>query len=170
MNDDRSFMERYKFRGALFDANLLLVYVVGKCGTNRLLNHPSTKQYADDFPLIERLVESFSRLYTTPNVLTEVSNLGGKKGGVEFFEQLKKTVHVLEEHCCNSRNATLNPQFRNLGLTDSGLLNLSPKFLIVTADFQLYSILRANKVDAVNFHHLRPWSWQLMERAKARPE
>ena len=86
--------------------------------------------------------------------------MGGKKGGVEFFDQLKKTVHILEEQYCNSKEATGNPQFRKLGLTDSALLNLSPRFLIVTADFQLHSVLRANKVDAVNFNHLRPLSWR----------
>ena len=158
MNEDVSFIKRYQFKGALFDANLLLVYVVGKCGKNRLLRLQHTKQYADDFDLIEKLVESFSTLYTTPNVLTEVSNLG-KKCGVEFFDQLKRIVHVLDERYCASRDATLNSQFRKLGLTDSALLNLGPKFLIVTADFDLYSVLRANKVDAVNFHHLRPSLW-----------
>jgi hypothetical protein len=154
MNEDVLFIKRYQSKGALFDANLLLVYVVGKCGRNRLPNLQHTKQYAEDFPLIEKLVESFSRLYTTPNVLTEVSNLG-KKVGVDFFVQLKSIVHVLDEQYCTSRDATLSIQFNKLGLTDSGLLHISPKFLIVTADFPLYSVLRANKVDAVNFDHLR---------------
>jgi hypothetical protein len=161
MSEALSFVESYKSKGALFDANLLLVYVVGKCGKNRLLRYHHTKQYADDFPLIEKLADWFSTLYTTPNVLTEVSNLG-KKGGVEFFDQLKRMVHVLDEGYCTSKEASLNIQFRKLGLTDSALLNLGPKFLVVTADFGLYSVLRSNKVDAVNFNHLRPylWNWQ----------
>ena len=30
MNEDLLFIEKYRTRGALFDANLLLVYVIGK--------------------------------------------------------------------------------------------------------------------------------------------
>lgn len=158
MNEDLLFIKQYQSKGALFDANLLLVYVVGKCGTNRLRQLDHTKQYADDFDTIEQLVESFAALYTTPNVLTEVSNLG-KKVGVEFFDQLKRIVYVLDERHCPSKDAASNKYFRKLGLTDSALLNLGPKFLIITGDFTLYSILRANKIDAVNFNHLRPPLW-----------
>ena len=159
MNEDIEFIKRYQSAGALFDSNLLLVYVVGKCGRDRLMRHHTTKQYAADFPLIEALIESFARIYTTPNVLTEVSNLGGQKGGVEFFEQLKRIIHVLDERYCTSKDATLNTQFRRLGLTDGSLLHLSPAFLIVTADFELHSVLRASNFDAVNFNHLRPYTW-----------
>lgn len=100
-------------------------------------------------------LRSFAKIYTTPNVLTEVSNLG-KKGGVDFFSQLKSVIEVLDERSCSSSTAAQGAYFDKLGLTDSALLKLGPEFLIVTADFTLHSILRANKVNAVNFNHLRP--------------
>src|ERR1700730_5309765 len=84
MNESVSFLLKHRSQGALLDANLLLVYVVGKTGASRLANLHHTKQYQRDFPLIERMVEVFPTIYTTPNVLTEVSNLG-KKLGVEFY-------------------------------------------------------------------------------------
>ena len=119
---------------------------------------PLNKQYVDDFPLIEKLVESFSRLYTTPNGLTEVSNLG-RKAGSKFYDRLNALISLLEEQYCASREATQTSLFGRLGLTDSVLFTLGPKFLIVTADFGRYMSLRAQNVDAVNFNHLRLHSW-----------
>jgi hypothetical protein len=158
MNESLSFILENRGKGALLDANLLLVYVVGKIHPNRLLRLHHTKQYYEDFPLVERLVEFFSTIYTTPNVLTEVSNLG-KKLGSEFFSILGAVVSVLDERYCISKDASANTQFLKLGLTDAGLCTVAAKHLVITADSPLYEILRANKVDAVNFHHLRPLAW-----------
>ena len=60
MNEDVAFIKEYQSKGALFDANLLLVYVVGKCGKSKLRQCHHTKQYVDEFPLIVKLVESFA--------------------------------------------------------------------------------------------------------------
>jgi hypothetical protein len=157
MNEDLSFLLRHRSRGALLDANLLLVYVVGKLDRRELSRLHHTKQYQHDFALVERVVEFFPIIYTTPNVLTEVSNLGK---GIEFFGTLRNVVRVLEERYCASKDASANMHFRTLGLTDAGLCTLAAKHLVVTADFKLFQILRANNVDAVNFNHLRPLAWK----------
>lgn len=154
MNEAVAFVQKHRNKGALLDANLLLVYLVGKFDKNRLSDFHHTKQYVEDFPLIVRLIESFSRIHTTPNVLTEVSNLGGKLGP-KFFDVLQRAVVVLEEHYCASEKAVREMQFRKLGLTDSGLLSVAARVLIVTTDWQLHGILRSKNIDAVNFHHLR---------------
>src|SRR4051794_6446818 len=101
MNEDLSFLWKHRSRGALLDANLLLVYVVGRTNRSRLSQLAHIKQYRDDYPLLERLVEFFPTVYTTPNVLTEVSNLG-KKLGTDFFGILRKVVAVLDERYCTS--------------------------------------------------------------------
>jgi len=157
MNEDLLFLLKHRGKGALVDANLLLVYVVGKIHPSRLAHYHHTKQYLQDFPLVERVVELFPTIYTTPNVLTEVSNLGG---GGEFFGMLRKVITVLDERYCVSKDACAHADFRTLGLTDAGLCSLAAKHLVVTADFPLYQILRANKVEAVNFNHLRPLAWK----------
>ena len=148
MNEDLFFLLKHRSKGALLDANLLLVYLVGKTNPSRLSHFHHTKQYEQDFPLLEQLVEFFPTIYTTPNVLTEVSNLGGKLGS-DFFIALRNVVAVLEERYCSSKDASANPHFPRLGLTDAALCTVAAKHLVVTADFPLYQILRANKVDAV---------------------
>ena len=154
MNEALAFVQKHRNAGALLHSNLLLVYLVGKLDRNQLSRFHHTKQYVDDFPPVEALVESFSRIHTTASVLTEVSNLGGKLGS-KFFDVLRRAVGVLEEHYCASDKAVRETHFRKLGVTDSGLLSVGASVLIITADWQLYGILRSKNIDAVNFHHLR---------------
>jgi len=93
MNEDVAFIRKHRGKGALLDANLLLVYVTGKFDKNRMSQFSRTQQYVEDFPLIEYLVELFPVVHTTPNVLTEVSNLA-KDLGPQFYEVLKRVVKV----------------------------------------------------------------------------
>lgn len=160
VTEAESFVVKYKQQGALLDANLLLVYVVGVYGRNYLSRSPHTKQYTEDFPLIEKMVQYFSVIHTTPNILTEVSNLG-RKLGYDFFDVLGRVIRVLDEHYWLSKDAAETSHFRSLGLTDSALFGLSTQHLIITADFALYQTLRSSKIDAINFNHLRPYAWRL---------
>lgn len=105
MNEDLAFLLKHRRNGAVFDANLLLVYAVGKTDRRQLAHLAHTKQYAGDFELLERLVESFS-VFATPNVLTEVSNLG-KKLGPRFFGTLGQIISLIDERYCSSKDATM---------------------------------------------------------------
>ncbi|MBC7928448.1 MAG: hypothetical protein H7039_22630 [Bryobacteraceae bacterium] len=162
MNEDVSFLLKHRRNGALIDANLLLVYVVGKTDKSWLSRLQHTKQYEQDFPLIEATIEFFPRIYTTPNILTETSNLG-KKVGEQFFRTLGRVISVLDERYCVSREAAADRHFCKLGLTDAGLLAIADQMLVVTTDFTLFRMLRAQNLDAVNFNHLRPFGWAGMK-------
>ena len=94
MNEDITFLLKHRGKSALLDANLLLVYVIGKTDRKLLGRHHHTKQYEEDFELLEMVVDNFRTIMTTPNILTEVSNLGKKNGGPDFFNTFKKVIHV----------------------------------------------------------------------------
>jgi rRNA maturation endonuclease Nob1 len=166
MSDPLSLILKHRQSGALLDANLLLVYVVGKYDKDCLRQFHHTKQYTNDFGLIKGLVEFFSVLYTTPNVLTEVSNLGGKLKSEAFFSTLKAAVLVLKEQYCASSDAVATPGFEWLGLTDAGIMRLAAnEFLVLTADWPLYNMLVSKNVDAVNINHLRQIKWSAQLQA-----
>ncbi len=159
MSEALALIEKHRSTGALFDANILLVYAVGMCDKSRLQHYPHTKQYVDDFDLIKSLVEFFSVIYTTPNILTEISNLGGKLGSA-FFATLETVVRFSEEQYCASKDAASDASFRKLGLTDAGIISLAAnKYVVITADWRLYQVLRSKGIDAVNINHLRPLEW-----------
>jgi hypothetical protein len=159
MTEALTLIAKHRKTGALFDANILLVYAVGMYDKSRLQYYSHTKQYVDDFDLIKFLVEFFFVIYTTPNILTEISNLGGKLGST-FFSILKTVVQFSEEQYCPSKDAVSGASFHKLGLTDAGIISLAAnKYAVITADWPLYQILRSRDIDAVNINHLRPLNW-----------
>ena len=62
--------------GLLLDTNLLVLLVVGKVNRERIATFKRTSAYTGrGYDLLERLIKPFSKLYTVPHVVSEVSNL-----------------------------------------------------------------------------------------------
>ncbi len=99
---------------------------------------------------------------TTPNVLTEVSNLlpqGGLTEGVKrsLLHRFAEAVRFLEERDAPSRALSVHAQFAAFGLTDIAILEaaLAQNCLIVTTDARFAAHLDRNKIDVVSFRLLR---------------
>lgn len=161
MNETLDFLRKHKGRGAVLDANLLLVFAVGKYDRNILRSFHHTKQFVADFEWIERLVlQWFAKIHTTPNILTEVSNLGSSLGAA-FYGELKGIIAALVETHYDSATAAEDKKFCEIGLTDSVILAVAAAGggVVLTADFDLYHILRARGIDAININYLRQVEW-----------
>lgn len=159
ITDDRLLM-KYRRGEALIDANLLLLYLVGKTDPRIIARFSRTKNYdLDDFGILEKLLDTFfGTLITTPNILTEVSNLVTKLPEVErfvFFDQMKRSVTQLDETYGSSRNAVEDKNFRTFGLTDAIVLQFRQDVLVLTDDLPLYHLLAKRGRDVVNFTHIR---------------
>jgi hypothetical protein len=166
MNETEGFLNKHRGKGAFLDANLLLVYAVGRYNRRLLRTFHHTKQYEEDFEWIERLViKWFAKIHTTPNILTEVSNLGGKLGS-SFFDELKAVIAPLVETHCPSLTGTEDKKFREVGLADSVILAVAAKnpSVVLTADLDLYHILRARQIDAININYMRQVRWAIGSR------
>ncbi|MGB8354136.1 MAG: hypothetical protein WCD79_09640 [Chthoniobacteraceae bacterium] len=118
-----------------------------------------TKKYvASDYWLIKRFFDLFPLKVTTPNILTEISNLSGDVPGElksRFFDCLSANFKLLGEHYVPSKTAAASPIFSRFGLTDATLLELAETYLVVTDDFPLSNYLTSIKADVINFNHLR---------------
>ena len=81
MADAFDLIERYRAKGILVDANLLLLYFIGKFDSRQVATFKRTSQFtAEDFKLLDRLLNQFARIVTTPQVLAEVNSLSGQWG------------------------------------------------------------------------------------------
>jgi len=143
----------------LVDTNLLLLYLVGKADPRIIPRFMRTQKYTiEDFQLLSKLLETFFRaLVTTPNVLTEVSNLVTKLSENErpgFFDQMKRSVAILDETYCPSRTAVEDRNYRTFGLTDATILSIRPDVLVLTDDLPLYQLLSSRGRDVINFNHI----------------
>lgn len=160
MRDPDDLLEAYVGGSALVDSNLLLLYLVGKCDPRIIPRFTRTQKYTvKDFELLSKLLDRvFRTVLTTPNILTEVSNLATKLPEHErraFFAEMEKHIKILDERYLPSSTASRDRNYRTLGLTDAVVLNLSPGVLVLTDDLPLYSVIASRGHDVLNFTHLR---------------
>ncbi|MDT7541223.1 MAG: hypothetical protein QOE33_1127 [Acidobacteriota bacterium] len=157
-------LTQYKSRGILIDTNLLLLFVVGMYDPKRIPKFKRTAKFTvEDFYILAEFFDFFSRIVTTPNILTEVSNLAGQLPEnlkPAFYPLFAQHLTLLEEHYLTSANIASAPQFAKLGLTDCGILELSRnQYLVLTDDFRLAGHLDSQGIDVINFNHIRTMNW-----------
>lgn len=154
---------KYCARGVLVDTNLLLLYCIGSHNRGLIPGFKRTARYTQgDFVILDRFLASFSRIITTPNILTEVSNLsGGLTGDVllRFRSDFRNRIELLDESYCSSRAASADRHFARLGLTDAAIVTACKEnHLVLTDDFPLAQVLQSRGVDVVNFNYIRVWA------------
>jgi len=165
MHDEIARIRGYRNPGVLVDSNLLLLVFLGgydrrQIGTNKRL----AVFTSEDFQLLTIFLRQFSRIVTTPNILTEVSNLSSaipdtKKAA--YFTWFASRLAVLQEEYVPSI-AALGNRWARFGLTDAGIAEIAKsRYLVLTDDFRLSQVLPSEGIDAVNFNHLREMYWHL---------
>lgn len=154
-----------RFSDPLFvDTNLLLVLVIGLLDPEQVEKFKRTRSYTrEDYSLLSDFVSGYDGLLTTPNVLTEVSNLAGYLAEplrTQAFATLAALTAETVEEYLPSLEVVQHPHFTSLGLADVTVLLASQrKATVLTDDFELYARLSAEDVTVVNFHHVRSGAW-----------
>jgi len=76
----RSLFAKYKQRGILIDTNILLLWFVGNVNPGRISQFNRTEKFlTQDYEFLINILTYFSKIVTTPNVLTEVNSLINQK-------------------------------------------------------------------------------------------
>ena len=168
LDDFAPAIARYRNKGVLLDTNLLLLYFVGLAEPSAVESFKPLTNHGlgnDAFEILCGVIAKFSKLVTTPHILTEVSNHSDKMKGEAHSRLCKQIEHCVKEFVeCNERSAELcgRAEFSRFGLTDTAIAALAPKkFLVVTIDFPLAGYLKAKGVDVINFNHLRDIKWEI---------
>jgi hypothetical protein len=161
---ESALIQKHQRGDILLDTNLLLLYLIGNLRATAIKTFPHTKQYAaEDYSLLAKVVGLFRAVVTTPNILTEVSNLSGKLNEADlraFREGFKGAIEILVERYCPSGLAAQSPAFSKFGLTDAGIACLCERdILVITDDLPLQQWLASKQIDAVNFNHIRRSFW-----------
>lgn len=154
-------------QNVLVDTNLLILFTVGSYDPGLIEKHKRTQQFTtEDYRLLEDVLGSFRSVVTTPNVLTEVSNLVKQVGdpvAQKLQELLGSVIGKLEEQHVASNDCSSVAEFRRLGLADAAILRLAQDrgdLMVLTDDIHLYLALQKKGLKAVNFSHLREQAWQ----------
>jgi hypothetical protein len=154
-------ISKHARQGVLVDANLLFIYSVGIL--DPALISKIDGSYSDaDFVLLSAFLGRFDRIVTTPNIMTEVSNLASnrrKNIGVQLHGLLRgDMLQILNERYVTSRVALLHSSCDSLGIADAATSVLGDeKHLVLTNDLDLSLILASRNVDCINYTNiLRP--------------
>ena len=157
-------VSEYESRGVLVDTNLLVLYFVGRYNTELISKHKRTRAYTtDDFSLLAQLVGHFATIISTPNILTEASNLLSQtreQFRQPFLHELKKALRILHEEYVPSNAACEDPVFERAGLTDATIAKISKdRYLVLTDDLKLSKLLEARGISVINFRHIQWFHW-----------
>lgn len=166
-------IQKFKSKGLLIDANILLLYLVGSYNPQLIGDgkyNKLSKYTVEDYRILIRLRGIFNQIVTTPHVLTEVSNLAG-----DFPESIKSgclskfctSFEDMDELNVPSLAAARRSEFHFLGLTDCALAQVADKFLVVTDDGRFVKKLNQSGLEALNFNHLRGYLFRDLTRTHA---
>jgi len=159
-------MARYRQRGLLLDANLLLLFFIGSYDRELIPRLPRLDNFTQgDYDRIADIVGYFSKTITTPNILTEVSNLSTTAISRNLYEtylpHFATGIQLLVEEYVPSSAAAQIPIFNRLALTDAGIEQVARgKYLVMTIDLDLYLHLEAQGIGVVNYNHIRDLVWR----------
>jgi rRNA-processing protein FCF1 len=163
MTDDiEALFARYQRKGILIDTNILLLWLVGSTNKARITKFNRTQGFvAEDYELLVDIFQTFQKVLTTPNILTEVSNLINQLGEPErsqCFSIFARDIIQLDEIYTDSHTIAATDKFTKFGLTDCGIASLAKgNYLVLTEDFKLANYLQTIGIDTVNFNNIRMW-------------
>jgi rRNA-processing protein FCF1 len=147
-------------RVVLIDSNLLLLLLVGSTDRKQIQRFKRTKKFSpDDFDRLVLLLGRFRRIATTPNVLTEVSNLAGQLHGTfkaQVLAGLGLISQELDERYIETSRVSGEACFTRLGLTDAAIsLAASEGTVVLTDDFPLTVELQRLGIPVQNYESIR---------------
>jgi hypothetical protein len=142
------------------DANLLVLLVVGLTERKYISVHKRLKEYSvADFELLEAMISESAGLAVTPNALSEASNLLrqiNEPAKTQIANAFRALIKRIDEIYVTSVDASSRREFLRIGLSDSALLEVSKKnIMVLSVDLELYLAALAAGYEAVNFNHVR---------------
>ena len=143
------------------DSNLTLLLAVGRAERGLVASHKRLRPYGeDDYELLQGFIVVSEAVVTTPNVMTEVSNIADygvrEPARARVTSSLKGLIGAFVEVYRQSADLTDFGEFERLGLADCSLLGvLDDKTRLLTVDNALYLAALERGREAVNFHHVR---------------
>ena len=134
-------------RNLIIDTNLLLLLVIGAVEEGRHI--ASSKRLdgytKDDYDRVWAIVSDYDKVYITPYIATEISNLIDLTGhSKEIAYQVAYLLFTKFFEIETEINVDCSHElFTAFGITDCSLMRLSAQYNILTADHRLCTLLYA---------------------------
>ena len=144
----------------VLDTNVLILFIVGNLDKSRIGARRLESFEVSHLTFLNGLTSQFKKHVSTPNILTETSNLIGSgpqqmcKGGAQYLGEYIKSLDEIYEP---SKKLLSQPFYQSLGLADASLIHLAKKGdCVITADAPLYGMMTGHSIKVINFwHHIK---------------
>ena len=156
-----SLVIRYRTKGLLLDTVIFLLLAIGTHNRDLVGRDKRLSNYIpEDLDNLMAFIRPFSKLVTTPSIMTEASNLSGHLLGTDFSSGFVQHIARMDERHIPSAIACKSELFESVGLTDSIIADVAKnQYLILTDDFRLASHLEKQRIDVINFNHVPTFRW-----------
>lgn len=149
-------------KGALLDANLLCLIVVGRIDRSAIAHHPRLKAYdADDFDTLGAILDRVGDPVFCPHILAEVSNLlvyrQTASQSAAWRKSLAELILQFREESEDAAKAIKDSAYSRLGLADAILLILASCSGLSLVSDDLHLCLEAERRDlrTINYSYVR---------------
>ena len=162
----QALLDSHKASGILLDSNILLLYCLGAVDPSQIPKFKRTQQFVvEDYFTLTSVLSMFRNIVTTPNILTEVSNLSGHLADPlrsTYFRFFAEAIKLLQEQQISSVSVASGDEFARFGLTDAVLHKVAIQgYLTLTDDFRLSQYLNSKRLPVINFNHIRIFNWNI---------
>jgi hypothetical protein len=159
-----SLFQGHAQNGVILDTNLLLLLIFGSARRELVGSYKRLNMFVvEDFDALVTIVSRFRTVATTPNILTEVSNLAASvadKHKDEYVAEFAQEISVLDEQYVPSRHVLMSPALAAFGLSDAVIAEIATRdLLVLTIDAPLYQYLSGMGLPVLNFNHIRTMYW-----------
>lgn len=146
-------------RPAILDSNLVLFQWCMAFDESLVKSFKRLNTFQiEDAVLLSETLELLGPLWTTPHVLTEVSNLANSLPSwtrESWFEFYAERIDLISESYSPSAEIASDIAAIHFGLTDAALTKLAASHVILTIDWPLTGLLESRGLSVINFNHLR---------------
>lgn len=155
-------------KGIIVDSNIMLLFLVGCYDINYINMFKRTMKYTiEEYYFIRDLLTTYyykDKLYTSPHILTELSNLSKKIKGDrrnKYFNFFIKILNNAYEIYIEKNKILEFKELSKFGITDIGIYKIAKKnnLLVLTDDFRLSSYLLGNCINALNLRNISKYLW-----------
>ncbi|QXG80656.1 hypothetical protein [Rhodospirillum rubrum] len=130
-----------KNKKLIIDTNILLLLVIGSIESGRHIRNSKRLSGFDikDYRAVVEFIGSFEKIYITPYIATEVSNLIDLNGyAAKLAFGIARSFFLIFEQIESTIVSDSEPEeFLSYGITDSSLVRLSSNYTILTNDKRL---------------------------------
>jgi rRNA-processing protein FCF1 len=166
MEEIQSLLVKYARKGIVVDTNILLLLFVGLTNRDRIKEFKRTDKFiSEDYDTLVQLLEKFSLIVVTPNILTEVNSFINQLKEPErsqcllIFSKLIST-EKFDEKYIEAQQVVSQQEFIRFGLTDCGIVEVArDRYLVLTEDLKFSSHLYSLGIDTINFNNIRTLNW-----------